>query len=128
VKIRNIETQEIFEISEFRSMFQQYLFPDVIMNHNIIDLGYEIYEEVPQQNEEVVPVVISPRQVRLVLLQRGLLESVETILSQQPRSVQLEWEYATYFERNNPLVVQICTVLGLDSAGIDLLFIDGAAL
>lgn len=71
---------------------------------------------------------ITPRQVRLILLQNNLLDTVETLLTSQDRAVQVEWEYATYFERDNTLVCTMCAALGLTEEQVDKLFTDAVLL
>ena len=50
------------------------------------------------------------------------------MISQAPRSVQIEWEYATVIERNSPLVQSLAAGLGLTAADIDDLLTLAATL
>lgn len=70
-----------------------------------------------------VPQVISARQVRLILLQQGLLETVKAMIEQQEEAVRIEWEYATEFRRDNPLLTGLAANLGLTDEQIDEFFI-----
>jgi hypothetical protein len=95
------------------------------MQHpNYIWNGTTLIEYVPPYIEPVpyIPLSISPRQARLQLFKDGRLETVDYLISQQPKSVQLEWEYATSIERNNTLVIQLCTVMGMSIEDIDIMF------
>ena len=70
--------------------------------------------------DEYVPFVreIDARQLRLALLQMGLLNDVETSLSKLGRAAQIDWEYATNIKEDYPLVVALATNLGLDTDAI----------
>lgn len=74
-----------------------------------------------------VPSIITARQARLALLQQGLLDEVETALTQN-RAWQIEWEYASEIERTHALVGTMQAFLGLSDAQVDALFINGAQL
>lgn len=75
-----------------------------------------------------VPQSITPRQARLILLQMGMLQTVEEMITQQDEANRITWEYATEFRRDHPLLLAIAQNLQLDSAALDQLFIDAAAL
>ena len=79
----------------------------------------------------VVPGVrISARQARLWLIQNGIepsvvestIDSVEDPILRE--SIRVEWEYATYVERNYPWLTQLCSVLGLTEQDLDRAFIE----
>lgn len=76
----------------------------------------------------VVPASVTPRQVRLLLLAQGLLESVEAMIASSTEDVRITWQYAQEFKRNDPLLTQLGANLGLTSEQIDQFFIDAAAL
>jgi hypothetical protein len=57
---------------------------------------------------------IDARRLRLALLELGLLEQVETALSNLPKAAQIDWEYATTIREDYPLVVSLSEALGLD--------------
>lgn len=75
-----------------------------------------------------VPQSITPRQVRLLLLQKGLLANVEAMIAQQDQATQITWQYATEFKRDNLLLAELAANLGLSAAEIDQFFIEAAAL
>ena len=75
-----------------------------------------------------VPEVVSPRQVRLLLLSQGLLENVKAMIAQQDEATQITWEYAEEFRRDNPLLNQLAANLGLTDQQIDEFFVAAAAL
>jgi len=76
----------------------------------------------------VVPQSVTPRQVRLVLLEQGLLASVEAMIAQQDEATKISWQYASEFRRNDPLLNQLAINLNLTSQQIDEFFIAAAAL
>lgn len=75
-----------------------------------------------------VPKSITPRQCRLILLQQGLLASVEAMIAQQDEATRVAWEYASEFRRDDPLLLQLATNLQLTSQQIDQFFIAAAQL
>lgn len=75
-----------------------------------------------------VPYSVSPRQVRLLLLQKNLLASVETMIAQQDEATKITWQYALEFRRNDPLLNQLATNLNLTPNQIDQFFIEAAKL
>jgi len=89
-------------------------------------------EEIEQQRLASVPQSITPRQARLALLNAGLLSQVdpaiESLESPAKEQAQIEWEYATSIERESEWINQLGSALGLDSAGIDDLFVQASKL
>lgn len=73
----------------------------------------------PDPLSTYVPPSVTARQARLALLEAGLLDDVELIVKNESRVVQLEWEYATYIERDNLLL----KLLNISEEQIDQLFI-----
>lgn len=117
------------------------MFPVIAVEPPQIGPGQALREETPElidgkwmQKWEVdevpmpVPQIISARQVRLILLQQGLLETVGAMIEQQEEAVRIEWEYATEFRRDNPLLTGLAANLGLTDEQIDEFFIAAAQL
>lgn len=71
---------------------------------------------------------VTMRQARLALLAADLLDDVEAMITQAPRSVQIEWEYATVVDRNSVLVQEIGNQLGLTTEQMDQMFQDASVL
>lgn len=76
---------------------------------------------------------ISPRQIRLALLGAGItLDMIETALGSLPEpeksAALIEWEYASYFDRSNPLVASVASMLGWGDAELNNLWLTGAGL
>jgi hypothetical protein len=70
---------------------------------------------------------ITPRQIRLALLSLGItLDMIDGALSSLPEpqksAALIEWEYASYFERDNALVAGVAGLLGWGSAELDNLW------
>jgi hypothetical protein len=84
--------------------------------------------------KEQVPVRISPVQLRLGLIAKGItIESVGTFIASiadaiQRDSAKTEWEYALWFERKHPLIATIATHFSMSDADVDKLFIDAIKL
>lgn len=77
---------------------------------------------------DLVPVSITPRQVRLLLLQQGKLGEVEGLIAQQDEATRITWEYAVQFNRNDPLLNSLAINLGLTSEQVDQFFIQAGRL
>ena len=75
-----------------------------------------------------VPESITPRQCRLLLLQQGLLASVEATIAQSTEDVRISWEYASEFQRDDPILLTFATALGFSDTAIDQFFIAAAQL
>jgi hypothetical protein len=77
---------------------------------------------------------ISARQIRLWLIQHSIsLQSVYDAInniedSTTRDSVNIEWEYAPYIERNHPMLVPLAQSLGLSETDIDRAFIEASSL
>lgn len=86
--------------------------------------------EADQPTPPSVPKVVSARQVRLLLLNQGLLDDVEAIIAQQDRATQIAWEYATEFNREESLLNTLAQQppLSFDEAQLDQFFMAAAAL
>lgn len=71
---------------------------------------------------------LNPAQIRLVLLNNGLLEQVESMIAQSTDAVKIEWEFRTEYRRTNPLLLQMAAALGLTDEQLDTMFEEGLAL
>jgi hypothetical protein len=83
--------------------------------------------------EKLVP-TLTARQLRLWLIGAGMtLESIDGQINAIPDAkaqaeARVEWEYATSYHHDHPLVVQIGTALGLSQTQIDTAFRAAALL
>ena len=75
-----------------------------------------------------VPANVSARQIRLWLINHGIsLTQIENAIQQIQddlvrQTVQIEWEYAPYIERNHPWLIPLAQSLGLDEEQVDQAF------
>lgn len=74
-----------------------------------------------------VPSSVTPRQVRLLLLQQNLLAEVEALIGQQDEATKIAWEYASEFRRDDPLLNQLAQTLNLTEEQLDQFFIAAAS-
>ncbi len=104
-----------------------------------IPSGYELVPEdtLPagwtlEPQEISVPVSVTPRQLRLLLHRKGLLPRVDgaiaSLVGEAKAVAQIEWDYAIHYDRDNPMLVQLATAIGLTSADIDQMFVDASQL
>lgn len=72
---------------------------------------------------------ITPRQARLQLLAIGKFDQVQPAIDSlsepDKTAAQVEWEYATFYERTNPFIKQMSQVLEIE---LDQFFIDASKL
>jgi len=85
-----------------------------------------------QELKARLPLVATPRQIRLALLDAGLLDSVTTAFADlaepMKTKAQIEWEYATEIEKNSPLIQKLYPKLGLTEDELDDLFVAAASI
>lgn len=85
-----------------------------------------------QDDPEPVPESITQRQCRLWLAQNKMLSNVDYLIDQLPEDeaavARIEWQYATKFERNHPLVIALAQSMGADEAQIDAWFTEASKL
>lgn len=70
-----------------------------------------------------IPKSVTPRQVRLLLLQQGLLSQVEATIATMDQATQITWQYAIEFHRDDPLLNALANQLGLTEQQVDEFFI-----
>jgi hypothetical protein len=62
------------------------------------------------------------RQARLQLLSMDLLDAVNAQISTMSQTAQIEWEFSSEVQRNNPLVAQLQASLSMSNSDMDLFF------
>lgn len=69
-------------------------------------------------------IVVSPRQFRRALLDAGLLDDIERLMtdSTTPRPLRIDWEWATEFRADYPGWNQMLAAIGKTRADLDALF------
>lgn len=75
-------------------------------------------------SETFVPLVVSPFQAKAALLQAGVLNDVETLISNSDVLTQMAWNEALEFRRYSPSVLNIATALNWTEQFLDELFIN----
>ena len=68
------------------------------------------------------PIIVTPRQIRLALNASGLRDAVEAAVAQSDQSVKDTWDFSTEIQRDNPLIIEMGTTLGMTEADVDALF------
>jgi hypothetical protein len=75
-----------------------------------------------------VPAVVAMWRGRIALDRAELLDAVDELIAQQPREVQIRWQYAVELHRDDALLNAMAVALGLTSEQVDDLFRVAAAL
>lgn len=103
--------------------------PTVINNEYVLE--YSIVEKTEEEKiayaKSLVPQSITPLQAKLQLLNIGLLDEVEAMVSAD-RRIALYWEYALDIQRSHPTLSQMAEALGLTDAQLDEMFIEASKL
>ena len=111
------------EVSSFPEYFISNVFKFIDNEFVLINEGkYNTYVR-----ENTVPQTITPRQLRLVLLEANLLDEVEDMVATD-RAMGIWWEYSLEILRDNEYIVNAGVALGLSEEQLDNLFIEGAKL
>lgn len=71
---------------------------------------------------------VSPWQIRKALNAAGLRDAAETAVAAADQETKDAWQFASQFERNNPLIVSMGAALGKTPAQIDALFTAAASM
>lgn len=81
-----------------------------------------------QSATPTVPSSVSMKQARLALLEAGFLQTVKDSIAQMSEADQINWEFSVSVKRTDPLTASLATLLGLDEAGVDALFLAASKL
>ncbi len=76
------------------------------------------WSEIPEQ----VPDSVTKRQAKLALLEAGLIDDVEDLISEMDRGDQIEWSDSVWFSRSSPLISKVGEALSLSQKRLDALF------
>lgn len=76
----------------------------------------------------VIPDRVSKKQAKIQLHREGLLDTVINLINASGVEAQILWTDADYFERNDPLFIQIAGALGKDDAALDQFFLTASEL
>jgi hypothetical protein len=90
-------------------------------------------DEHTEATKPPVPQTVTRRQAKQALLLAGKLDLVQPAIdaipdATQKATMQIEWDESQEFQRTRPSLIAMATAIGLDSAGIDALFVAAAAL
>ena len=66
--------------------------------------------------------VVTPRQARLALDSRGLLQAIEAFVADGSAQLQIEWQYATEIKRTWPPVAEFAVANDISDETLDGLF------
>lgn len=86
------------------------------------------------ENSIIVPDKISPRQIRLWLVEHGVsLLNVDAAIANinddlLREKTKIEWEFSPYVERNHPMINVLGAALGLSEDNINQAFIEASKL
>lgn len=86
------------------------------------------------ENPIIVPDKISPRQIRLWLVEHGVsLLNVDAAIASinddlLREKTKIEWEFSPYVERNHPMINVLGAALGLSEDNINQAFIEASKL
>ena len=69
---------------------------------------------------------ITPRQIRLQLSAIGMRQAVEDYVAASSLDIKDWWEFSTFFERSNPLLIGAATALGMTSEQLDQFFVEAS--
>lgn len=85
--------------------------------------SWEEIMELASNAQPRVPEVVTPRQFRLAVVAAGIaLGDIESALAGNAAAL-VEWEYASEFRRDHPMISQLAAGFGLGAAELDALFI-----
>lgn len=107
---------------------------DIALYESITEAGQVWVAPEPEPEPEPVPQSVTPRQIRLALIDRGIMpEQITQMLSaiddELLRAKSLaEWEYASIVKRDHSLISQLGTELEFNSEDVDDLFREANAI
>jgi hypothetical protein len=91
--------------------------------------GWELIDGVVQpvlvpvpEPEDVVPVSVTPRQIRRALTAAGLRATVEAAVASADQATQDDWEFALEVRRDWPALNAMATQMNLTAEQVDNLF------
>ena len=111
-------TQMCVEVSPTKTM------EDYFRSYKIVDKSDA---QIAKEYKASVPSVITPRQLRLALLEATLLDEVEAMVVTN-RAMGIWWEYSLDIKRNNKYIISAGLDLNLTEKQVDDLFIGASKL
>jgi hypothetical protein len=107
---------------------------DIALFGSITEAGQVWTAPVIEPEPEPVPQQVTPRQIRLALIDRGIMpEQITQMLSgiedEVLRAKSLaEWEFASVVKRNHPLIAQLAGALEFGAEDVDDVFREAKAI
>lgn len=85
-------------------------------------------EELLEYQQSLIPQTITPRQIRLALIQSGIsLSTIDTMIDStdepQKSVLKILREYSSSYERDDAMLIQFAQQLGMTDEQLDQLFI-----
>ncbi|MBX9636153.1 MAG: hypothetical protein K2Q14_06990 [Gammaproteobacteria bacterium] len=80
-------------------------------------------DHIEQVRKSEVPVAVTRRQLRLALLQIGMLVTADEFVATQSNAVQVYWKDSQEFYRQHPLITGLSAEFGLTETQVDDIFI-----
>ena len=77
---------------------------------------------------DAIPEVVTARQLKRALYDAGLYDQVSAFVATLPRPTFIDWEYATEFRRDHPVLVAGAAALQMTPEQIDALFTAAAGI
>lgn len=102
-----------------------------VFAHNNGDGTASIYyegDELPVMPIAEPAISITPRQFRQALTRANLRQSCDSMIANSDQDVRDWYEFATSFESNHPVVLQMAQAMGKTKADVDALFALGERL
>ena len=116
----------------YAKIYPPVVIPEVGPNQVLVSMAPELVDGVWREVFAVetapvsVPQQVTMRQARLELLSRGLLDDVDAVIAVAGRAAQIEWEYASTVDRDNPVIAAVQQQQGMTDEQIDDLFREAA--
>lgn len=107
---------------------------DIALYESIEEAGQDFTQVAGVNFPEPVPQKVTPRQIRLALIDRGIMpeqitQMLTAIEDETLRAKSLaEWEFASTVRRDHPLIEQLATALEFAAADVDEIFREAAAV
>lgn len=87
-----------------------------------------LYESEQNKNKKKPIKSITMRQARVMLSRSGLLQQVDSLMTNADEETRITWEFAIDVQRDNPYIKIIGGMLNLTDEQIDNLFIEASKL
>lgn len=89
----------------------------------------EVKDKYPINSENTfVPLVVSPFQAKVALMQAGVLNDVETLVNNSDALIKMAWNEALEFKRHSPAVLYFAEQLNWTEEFLDGLFINAYSI